>query len=38
MEMFGHPIAVYPDPELASLATAHGWPVIGDDQFTESAS
>jgi len=38
MEMFGHPIAVYPDPELASLATTHGWQVIGDDHFTESTS
>jgi hypothetical protein len=26
---FGHPVAVYPDPELTSLATARGWPVIG---------
>ena len=30
LEMFGHPVAVYPDSELASLAAARGWPVIGD--------
>ena len=30
LEMFGHPIAVYPDPNLASLAAARGWAVIGD--------
>jgi len=35
LEMFGYPVAVYPDPELASLAAARGWPVIGDNQ-TES--
>lgn len=29
LEMFGHPVAVYPDPELANLAAARGWPVIG---------
>lgn len=28
--MIGHPVVVYPDPELASLAVARGWPVIGD--------
>jgi HAD superfamily hydrolase (TIGR01490 family) len=30
MEMFGHPVAVYPDPKLARLAATRGWPVIGD--------
>ncbi len=30
LRMFGHPVVVYPDPELANLAAAHGWPVIGD--------
>jgi HAD superfamily hydrolase (TIGR01490 family) len=29
LKMFGYPVAVYPDPELTSLATARGWPVIG---------
>ena len=28
--MFGHPVVVYPDPGLTSLAAARGWPVIGD--------
>lgn len=28
--MFGHPVAVYPDPELTDLAAARGWSVIGD--------
>jgi phosphoserine phosphatase len=28
--MFGHPVAVYPDSELASLAATRGWSVIGD--------
>jgi HAD superfamily hydrolase (TIGR01490 family) len=32
MEMFGHPVAVYPDTELASLAAARGWMVIGETQ------
>lgn len=31
MEMFGHPIAVYPDLGLARLAADRGWPVIGDN-------
>ena len=30
MEMFAHPVAVYPDSILERLATARGWPVIGD--------
>ena len=30
MEMFGHPMAVYPDSELASLAAARGWITIGE--------
>ena len=32
MEMFGHPVAVFPDTELGSLAAAHGWKVIGGTQ------
>ena len=32
LDMFGYPVAVYPDPELASLAAARGWPVIGGNQ------
>lgn len=32
MELFGHPIAVYPDKELAALAKSIGWPMIGDTQ------
>jgi phosphoserine phosphatase len=31
LEMFGHPVIVYPDPELASLAAVRGWPVTGDN-------
>jgi HAD superfamily hydrolase (TIGR01490 family) len=30
MEMFGHPIAVHPDPKLAKLATVQDWFCIGD--------
>ena len=30
LEMFGYPVVVYPDPELADIATARGWSVIGD--------
>jgi putative phosphoserine phosphatase/1-acylglycerol-3-phosphate O-acyltransferase len=30
MDLFGHPVAVYPDPKLTRLAVARGWPVIGD--------
>lgn len=30
LEMIGHPVAVYPDAELASLAADRGWPMIGD--------
>ena len=37
MEMLGHPIAVYPDPEVANLGNVGGSPVIGDDHFTETA-
>jgi phosphoserine phosphatase len=32
MEMFGYPVVVYPDHELASLAVARGWKVIGEIQ------
>jgi HAD superfamily hydrolase (TIGR01490 family) len=32
LDMFGYPVAVYPDPELTSLAAARGWPVIGGNQ------
>jgi HAD superfamily hydrolase (TIGR01490 family) len=31
MNIFGHPVAVYPDLELARLAADQGWPVIGDN-------
>lgn len=30
MEMFAHPVAVYPNQKLARLAASHGWLVIGD--------
>jgi HAD superfamily hydrolase (TIGR01490 family) len=30
LEIVGHPVVVYPDPELARVAAARGWPVIGD--------
>lgn len=29
LEMVGHPVAVYPDPELAAVAAQRGWPVVG---------
>ncbi len=29
LEMVGHPVAVYPEEELAALATERAWPVIG---------
>jgi HAD superfamily hydrolase (TIGR01490 family) len=32
LDMFGHPVAVYPDAELADLTAARGWRVIGDTQ------
>lgn len=32
LEIVGHPTAVYPDAELAALAKARGWPIIGDVQ------
>jgi HAD superfamily hydrolase (TIGR01490 family) len=32
MEMFGHPVAVYPDSELGRLAAVRGWSVIGGTQ------
>ena len=32
MELFGHPIAVYPDKPLATLAKRRGWPIIGGAQ------
>ncbi len=35
LEMFGHPIAVFPDPDLAEMAAIRGWPVIGDDPAVE---
>jgi HAD superfamily hydrolase (TIGR01490 family) len=31
LEMFGYPVVVYPDRELANLATARGWLVIGSN-------
>jgi HAD superfamily hydrolase (TIGR01490 family) len=30
MELFGHPVAVYPDKLLATLAKRKGWPTIGE--------
>jgi HAD superfamily hydrolase (TIGR01490 family) len=30
MELFGHPVAVYPDRQLASLANEQGWSIIGE--------
>ncbi len=30
LEMVGHPVAVYPDPQLAALAHAKGWKTIGE--------
>jgi len=32
LEIFGHPVAVYPDAELTSLAAIRGWPVIGGEK------
>jgi phosphoserine phosphatase len=32
MEMFGNPVAVYPDSELGRLAAVRGWSVIGGTQ------
>jgi HAD superfamily hydrolase (TIGR01490 family) len=32
MEMFGNPVAVYPDSELRRLAAVHGWTVIEGTQ------
>jgi HAD superfamily hydrolase (TIGR01490 family) len=29
LEMVGHPVAVYPEEELAALAAERGWPVVG---------
>ncbi len=29
LELVGNPVAVYPDPELASYAEKRGWPIIG---------
>jgi HAD superfamily hydrolase (TIGR01490 family) len=29
LEAVGHPVAVYPDDELAALADERGWPIIG---------
>jgi len=28
LEMVGHPVAVYPDEELAALAAQRGWPIV----------
>ena len=28
LEMVGHPVAVYPDEELATLAAQRGWPIV----------
>ena len=30
LEMVGHPVAVYPDAELAALATRRGWAICGE--------
>lgn len=30
MELFGLPLAVYPNSQLAKLATTHSWPMIED--------
>lgn len=30
LELVGHPVAVYPRPELAEIAAQRGWPVIGE--------
>jgi len=30
LEMVGHPMAVYPDEELADIARSRGWPIIGE--------
>lgn len=30
LELVGHPIAVYPDPRLAAIAQARGWPILGE--------
>lgn len=30
LDQVGHPVAVYPDQALAVLATARGWPILGE--------
>jgi HAD superfamily hydrolase (TIGR01490 family) len=30
LEIVGHPVAVFPDPELSEMASVRGWPMIGD--------
>jgi HAD superfamily hydrolase (TIGR01490 family) len=30
LEIVGHPIAVFPDPEVSEMASVCGWPMIGD--------
>lgn len=32
LERVGHPVAVYPDPELAAHARRHRWEIIGEEQ------
>ena len=32
LELVGHPVAVYPDPRLATVAAERGWPVVGTVQ------
>lgn len=34
LEHVGHPVAVYPDPELTTYAKEHGWEIIAEDQET----
>ena len=37
LELVGHPVVVYPDAELASLAAARGWPVIDSSSHAGSS-
>ena len=32
LETVGHPVAVYPDPDLAAVACQRGWPILGAPQ------
>jgi phosphoserine phosphatase len=32
LELVGHPTAVYPDGDLATLAAQRGWPLLGTPQ------